>query len=85
MRAVQITRFGGPEVLDVVDLPGPTPGEGQQLFDVSTAGVNYAGTHCGQSRGSSGAGPAPLAASSSRAVDGARVKRGCGVRRRLRP
>ena len=45
MRAVQITRFGGPEVLDVVDLPDPTPGEGQQLFDVSTAGVNYADTH----------------------------------------
>src|ERR671916_1119852 len=45
MRAVQITRFGGPEVLDVVDLPDPTPGDGQQLFDVSTAGVNYADTH----------------------------------------
>jgi NADPH:quinone reductase and related Zn-dependent oxidoreductases len=45
MRAVQITRFGGPEVLDVVDLPDPTPGEGQQLFHVSTAGVNYADTH----------------------------------------
>jgi NADPH2:quinone reductase len=45
MRAVQITRFGGPEVLDVVDLPEPAPGPGQQLFDVSTAGVNYADTH----------------------------------------
>ena len=45
MRAVQITRFGGPEVLDVVDRPEPTPGEGQQLDDVSTAGVNYADTH----------------------------------------
>ncbi len=45
MRAVPITRFGGPEVLDVVDLPDPTPGEGQQLFHVSTAGVNYADTH----------------------------------------
>ena len=33
MRAVQITCFGGPEILDVVDLPDPTPGEGQQLFD----------------------------------------------------
>jgi hypothetical protein len=30
MRAVQITRFGGPEVLDVVDLPDPVPGDGQQ-------------------------------------------------------
>jgi hypothetical protein len=26
VRAVQITRFGGPEVLDIVDLPDPTPG-----------------------------------------------------------
>ena len=45
MRAVQITRFGGPEVLDIVDIPEPTPGEGQKLYDVSTAGVNYADTH----------------------------------------
>ncbi|MGY1747538.1 Zn-dependent oxidoreductase [Blastococcus sp. SYSU D00695] len=45
MRAVQFTEFGGPEVLQVVDVPDPVPGEGQQLFDVSTAGVNYADTH----------------------------------------
>jgi NADPH2:quinone reductase len=45
MRAVQITRFGGPEVLDVVDLPDPTPGPGQQLYEVSSAGVNFADTH----------------------------------------
>jgi NADPH2:quinone reductase len=45
MRAVQITRFGGPEVLDVVNLPDPVPGPGQQLYDVSTAGVNFADTH----------------------------------------
>ncbi|MGY1709725.1 zinc-binding alcohol dehydrogenase family protein [Geodermatophilus sp. SYSU D00758] len=45
MRAVQITRFGGPEVLEIVDLPDPVPGDGQQLYDVSSAGVNYADTH----------------------------------------
>ncbi len=45
MRAVQITRFGGPEVLEVVDVPEPEPGPGQGLFAVSTAGVNYADTH----------------------------------------
>ncbi|MCV2487962.1 zinc-binding dehydrogenase [Geodermatophilus sp. YIM 151500] len=45
VRAVRITRFGGPEVLDLVDLPEPEPGPGQRLFDVSTAGVNYADTH----------------------------------------
>jgi NADPH2:quinone reductase len=45
MRAVQITEFGGPEVLTVVDLPEPEVGQGQTLHDVSTAGVNYADTH----------------------------------------
>ncbi|TFV89327.1 NADPH:quinone oxidoreductase family protein [Blastococcus sp. CT_GayMR20] len=45
MRAVQITRFGGPEVMDMVDLPDPVPGPGQQLYEVSSAGVNFADTH----------------------------------------
>ena len=45
MHAVQITRFGGPEVLDIVDDPELVPGVGQQLYDVSTAGINFAGTH----------------------------------------
>src|ERR1700710_3080349 len=45
MRAVQITRFGGPEVMDVVDLPDPTPGDCEQLFDISSSGVNFADTH----------------------------------------
>ncbi|MGR7026738.1 Zn-dependent oxidoreductase [Geodermatophilus sp. URMC 62] len=45
MRAVQITEFGGPEVLNVVDLPDPVPGDGQQLYEVSSSGVNYADTH----------------------------------------
>jgi NADPH:quinone reductase-like Zn-dependent oxidoreductase len=29
----------------IVDVPEPTPGPGQQLYDVSTAGVNFADTH----------------------------------------
>jgi NADPH2:quinone reductase len=45
MRAVQITRFGGPEVLEIVDVPEPEAGPGQQLYDVSTAGLNFADTH----------------------------------------
>src|ERR671916_3328641 len=45
MRAVQITRFGGPEVMDIVDLPDPVPGSGQQLYEVSSAGINFADTH----------------------------------------
>ena len=42
MRAVQITRFGGPDIMDVVDLPDPVPGDGEQLFDISSAGVDHA-------------------------------------------
>jgi NADPH:quinone reductase-like Zn-dependent oxidoreductase len=45
MRAVQITRFGGPEAFDVVDLPEPTSGPGQTLSDGATAGINQADTH----------------------------------------
>src|SRR5919199_3928239 len=45
MRAVQITEFGGPEVLTVVDVADPVPGDGEQLYEVSSAGINYADTH----------------------------------------
>jgi len=46
---VQITRFGGPEVMDIVDVPEPALGEGQKLDEVSSAGVNFADTHPGSS------------------------------------
>jgi NADPH:quinone reductase-like Zn-dependent oxidoreductase len=42
---VQITRFGGPEVLEIVNVPDPVPAEGRQLYDVSTAGLNFADPH----------------------------------------
>lgn len=45
MRAVQVSRFGGPEVLEVVDLPAPTPTGDLLRVEVSTAGINYADTH----------------------------------------
>ena len=45
MRAVQVTRSGGPEVLDVVDVPEPEAGTDQKVSAVSTAGVTYADTH----------------------------------------
>ena len=45
MRAIQITEFGGPEVLNLADVPEPIPGEGELLINVSRAGVNYADTH----------------------------------------
>jgi NADPH:quinone reductase len=42
---VQIEEFGGPDVLKVVDLPKPEPGDGEVLIDVSCAGMNFADTH----------------------------------------
>ena len=45
MRAIQITEFGGPEVLREVDLPEPEPGEDEVLVKVSRAGLNFADTH----------------------------------------
>ena len=45
MRAIQISEFGGPEVLEAVDLPAPEPGPGQALIEVRRAGVNFADTH----------------------------------------
>ncbi len=45
MKAVQIEEFGGPEVLRVVDLPKPEPGEGEVRIEVSRAGMNFADTH----------------------------------------
>lgn len=45
VRAIQIEQFGGPEVLQLAELPDPEPQEGQALIEVSRVGVNYADTH----------------------------------------
>jgi NADPH2:quinone reductase len=44
MRAVQCADFGGPEVLNLLDVPEPVPVKGQLLVEVSAAGVNFADT-----------------------------------------
>lgn len=41
MKAVQFSRFGGPEVLEVVDVPAPVAGAGEVLVRVEAAGVNF--------------------------------------------
>ncbi|MFD0774558.1 zinc-binding alcohol dehydrogenase family protein [Streptomonospora algeriensis] len=45
MRAIQITEFGGPEVLNLTEVPDPVPGPEDLLVEVERAGVNYADTH----------------------------------------
>ena len=45
MRAIQISEFGGPDVMKLVELPDPVPGAGEVLLDVTAVGINYADTH----------------------------------------
>jgi NADPH:quinone reductase len=45
MRAIQMTEFGGPEVLRLADLPAPAPAEDEALIRVTRAGLNFADTH----------------------------------------
>jgi NADPH:quinone reductase-like Zn-dependent oxidoreductase len=44
MKAVVITRLGGPETLQVRDMPEPVPAGGEELVRVEAAGVNFADT-----------------------------------------
>src|SRR6201996_3778121 len=40
MKAVQFSRFGGPDVLEIVGLPDPHPDAGQVRVAVRAAGIN---------------------------------------------
>ena len=42
MRAVVITGYGGPEVLQVIEVPEPLPGPGEVLVDVVSSALNRA-------------------------------------------
>ncbi len=57
MKAVVIRRFGGPEVLEVADLPVPEPGPGEVRIRVAAATVNP--TDIGLRSGAYGAVPLP--------------------------
>jgi NADPH:quinone reductase len=50
MRVVELKRFGGPEVLEIVERPVPRPGPGEVLVRVGAAGVNFADTLMRQDR-----------------------------------
>src|SRR3954452_10711786 len=45
MRCIQQTEFGGPEVLRLVEVDRPVPGDGEVLIRVTHAGLNFADTH----------------------------------------
>lgn len=44
MRAVLVTRFGGPEVMVLGEVPDPVPGPGQAVVDVAVSGVTFVET-----------------------------------------
>jgi NADPH:quinone reductase len=41
MKAIRVAQAGGPEVLELIDLPVPSPGPGQILVRVAASGVNF--------------------------------------------
>jgi len=45
MKAIRVKQFGGPEVLEVEEVPVPIPGPGQVLVRVFAAGVNPVDTY----------------------------------------
>lgn len=44
MKAVVITRYGGPEVLEIRDMPDPDLGRGEELIRIHSGGLNFADT-----------------------------------------
>ena len=42
MKAVRVTQYGEPNVLQLQDIPQPKPGPGEALIRVQATGVNYA-------------------------------------------
>jgi len=44
VKAVVMTRTGGPEVLEVIEAPDPVPATGEALVEIAVAGVNFMDT-----------------------------------------
>ena len=45
MKAIRVHKFGGPEVLQLEEVPDPKPGDGQALVRVHAIGVNPVETY----------------------------------------
>src|SRR5436309_9672878 len=73
MKAIVITRLGGPGVLEVREVPEPVPRAGEELVRVEAAGVNFADTMAA-SGGYPGTPKPPLVA--GREFSGTRVSSG---------
>jgi NADPH2:quinone reductase len=51
MRAIEYSKHGGPDVLELRELPDPQPGEGEVLVDVERIGINYRDVYEREGRG----------------------------------
>jgi len=75
MRAIVVTRNGGPDVRELRDVPAPQPADGRLLVDVEAVGVNYRDVYEREGRGAYANSP-PLIAG----VEGAGTVVGSGER-----
>jgi NADPH:quinone reductase-like Zn-dependent oxidoreductase len=50
IKAVQLNRFGAPDVFEIIELPIPIPGPGEVLIRIRAAGVNFFETLVRQNR-----------------------------------
>ena len=50
MRAIQIKTTGGPEVMELVEIPTPKPGAGEVLVKIEASGVNFIDTYLREGR-----------------------------------
>ncbi len=55
MHAIQVSKTGGPEVLELVEIPRPVPKAGEVLVRIAASGVNFIDTYFREGRY-----PAPL-------------------------
>jgi len=45
MKAIVVNRYGGPEVLELADVPDPVARDGEHVYEIKVAVVNFADTH----------------------------------------
>jgi NADPH2:quinone reductase len=74
MKAIRVQRFGGPEVLELAEVPDPSPGPGQAVVRIHAAGVNPVDTYIRSAAHGYAGGPLPY----TPGVDGAGVVEAVG-------
>ncbi|WP_165314345.1 NADP-dependent oxidoreductase [Agromyces protaetiae] len=77
-KAVRFSRFGGPEVLEVVEVPTPEPGDGELLVEVAAAGLTPVDSAIREDRDPTGR-AAPLPSGVGREFAGVVVAAGPGA------